>query len=623
MVRLVAQRDRQAVETGGVGRQTKPQEVIGPVETSAPDMPSRQRGVQPPRMGMPGKAEQRRASGNHKAGIRQDLVKLVSLLFKLAARMIDPNLIAERRRTDQQCGPGTRPWTQCPGDMLDHIRRAYRESQPQPGKAIEFPERAQDHYRPIGAQCDRTDGRIDVGERFIDDKPSTTAFHLHCNPCQRGAIGDAAIGIVGIDDDRVDGTCRASFEIVDRDHRMPRIAPGERMLAIGRTDDRYRPGRSQIGQQLNQRLRSGGRRDAGTTGYAIGFSCGIQQRLRFRARRQTLPNAFRQMLRDWPRPGVDPGRQIQPTAGRAAMARDCLGEVTTMFHGRFMPSSALKCEGLRSALVAIAIVTSVGMQGASYATELPRIASINLCTDQLLVTLADPAQILGLSPYSRDRARSWDAAKAAQFPKLSGEAEDVLVLRPDVVVAGRFTKRATRELLKEKGLRVVEFDAARSLDDVKKQIRQMGDLVQHPDRAAAEIQRLDTAIAHAREVVSRKPYRVLALSRRGWVSGGDSLTNSLLATAGLSNAAADLGFKLGGFASLEAIVSLRPDFLLVSDAGDFAEDEGRAFLLHPALERLYPVSKRLVIPEKLTVCGGPRLSEALDRLASELERVAN
>ena len=257
-----------------------------------------------------------------------------------------------------------------------------------------------------------------------------------------------------------------------------------------------------------------------------------------------------------------------------------------MFHGRFMPSSAFKCEGARSILRAVAILTCINLPGASHAAELPRVASINLCTDQLLVTLADPSQILGLSPYSRDRARSWDPAKAAQFPKLSGEAEDVLVLRPDVVVAGRFTKRATRELLKEKGLRVVEFDAARSLDDVKKQIRQMGDLVQHPDRAAAEIQRMDTAIAHAREVVSRKPYRVLALSRRGWVSGSDSLTNSLLATAGLNNAAADLGYKLGGFASLEAIVSLKPDFLLVSEAGDFAEDEGRAFMLHPALERL-------------------------------------
>jgi iron complex transport system substrate-binding protein len=292
-----------------------------------------------------------------------------------------------------------------------------------------------------------------------------------------------------------------------------------------------------------------------------------------------------------------------------------------VLHARFLPLSAPKREGPRNAFLAIAMLICIGLQSASHAAELPRIASINLCTDQLLVTLADPAQILGLSPYSRDRARSWDAAKAAQFPKLSGEAEDVLVLKPDVVVAGRFTKRATRELLKEKGLRVVEFDAARSLDDVKKQIRQMGDLVQHPERAATEIKRLDASIAHAREVVSRKPYRVLALSRRGWVSGGDSLTSSLLATAGLNNAATDLGYKLGGFASLEVIVSLQPDFLLVSNGGDFAEDEGTAFMLHPALERFYPASKRLVIPEKLTVCGGPLLAEALDRLASELERV--
>ena len=117
--------------------------------------------------------------------------------------------------------------------------------------------------------------------------------------------------------------------------------------------------------------------------------------------------------------------------------------------------------------------------------------------------------------------------------------------------------------------------------------------------------------------------RTAPLSRRGFVSGRDSLVSSLLTETGLLNPAGDLGIASGGFASLEAIVSLRPDFLLVSEAGDFAEDEGRAFMLHPALERFYPASKRLVIPEKLTVCGGPRLSEALDRLASELERVAH
>jgi iron complex transport system substrate-binding protein len=282
---------------------------------------------------------------------------------------------------------------------------------------------------------------------------------------------------------------------------------------------------------------------------------------------------------------------------------------------------AAKCEGFRAALAAIVLLGGSALQPAR-AAELPRFASINLCTDQLLVTLADPAQVLGLSPYARDPARSWDAAKAHQFPLLSGEAEDVLVLKPDIVVAGRFTKRATRELLKDKGLRVAEFDPARSFDDVKKQLRQMGALVQHPDRAEAEIARLDAAMAHARAAALRKPLRVLAVSRRGWVSGGDNLTTSLLSAVGLSNAGGELGLKAGGYASLEAIISLTPDLLLVTDSSDFAEDEGRAFLLHPALEKYYPATKRIVIPEKLTVCGGPTLAQALDRLASELTRVA-
>jgi iron complex transport system substrate-binding protein len=618
---LVAQRNRQPVETGGVGRQAKSQQVVGPVETSAPDTPPRQCLVKLQRMGMPDESKQWRAAGNRKPRFSEQLIELSSLLLKLVARVVSPWPIAERCDTDQQRRPGTGPWTQCQRYTIDYIRRSNRKAEPQSGKAVEFPERAQNHDRPIRAQGDRADRRIDIGEGLVDHQPSTATLQLRRNPRERGAIDDPAVGIVGIDNDHVNGGFGAYIEIIDRDHGMTGVAPASRMLAIGRSDDRDRPRHSQIRQHLNQRLGPGGGGDVGAIGRAIGFARGHDQPVGLRARWQMLPYAFRQM-RNWPRPRVDSGRQIQPTRGRAAMARDCLGEVTTMFHARFMPSSAPKREGLRSAFLAIAIPIYLGLPSASYAAEPPRIASINLCTDQLLVTLADPAQVLGLSPYSRDPARSWDSVKAAQFPKLSGEAEDVLVLKPDVVVAGSFTKRATRELLKEKGLRVVEFDAARSLDDVKKQIRQMGDLVQHPDRAATEINRLDTAIAHAREVVSRKPYRVLALSRRGWVSGGDSLTSSLMATAGLSNAATDFGYKLGGFASLEAIVSLKPDFLLVSEAGDFAEDEGRAFMLHPALERFYPAAKRLVIPERLTVCGGPKLAEALDRLASELERVA-
>ena len=70
--------------------------------------------------------------------------------------------------------------------------------------------------------------------------------------------------------------------------------------------------------------------------------------------------------------------------------------------------------------------------------------------------------------------------------------------------------------------------------------------------------------------MAEKHYSVLPLSRRGWVAGSDSFVGSLLKETGLFNAAGDLGLSVGGFASLEAIVSAKPDFLLVSQAGDHA-----------------------------------------------------
>jgi iron complex transport system substrate-binding protein len=255
------------------------------------------------------------------------------------------------------------------------------------------------------------------------------------------------------------------------------------------------------------------------------------------------------------------------------------------------------------------------------AVAAPRIVSMNICTDQLLLAMADPAQIMGLSRFSRD-ARQGLGDKARQFPILTGGAEDILMLKPDVVAASDFDKRSTRDLLKAHGQNLVEFPIPRTLADVREQIRQMGDLTGHPERASAEIARLDAAIAGARQAAVGKHFRMLPLSRRGWVPGRDSFVGAILAEAGLASAAGELGISFGGFVSLEEIIKLKPDFLVVSDASERAEDDGRAFLLHPALEHFYPNSKRIVIPERMTECGGVMLADALNALASELERVA-
>src|SRR5450756_1324885 len=144
--------------------------------------------------------------------------------------------------------------------------------------------------------------------------------------------------------------------------------------------------------------------------------------------------------------------------------------------------------GLLSRSVAVAVLAVFGVLSVSpaCASDVPRIASMNVCTDQLLLTLADPGQIVGLSRYARERFQSFAADDARRYPILSGGAEDILVLKPDVVVASLFDKRSTRELLKQHGLHLAEFAVPRDVDEVKAQIREMGEITGHPDRAAVE-----------------------------------------------------------------------------------------------------------------------------------------
>src|SRR5690349_9308315 len=123
-------------------------------------------------------------------------------------------------------------------------------------------------------------------------------------------------------------------------------------------------------------------------------------------------------------------------------------------------------------LAAVMVAALALPQSASAAT--PRIISMNICTDQLLLAIADPSQIMGLSRFSRD-ARQGLGDKARNFPILSGGAEDILVAKPDVVAASAFDKRSTREILKANGQNLVEFPIPRTLADVRQQIRQMGD----------------------------------------------------------------------------------------------------------------------------------------------------
>jgi len=249
-----------------------------------------------------------------------------------------------------------------------------------------------------------------------------------------------------------------------------------------------------------------------------------------------------------------------------------------------------------------------------------RIVSINACTDQLLFALADREQIAALTHYAADDDFSIYTAqvKASGVPLIRGSAEEVLKLKPDLVLAGTFTRRATRELLKQHGVKLVLVAPSNTVDETKATVRQAAQLFGHADRGETLVAGIDRALAAAPSLGGHG-LAVLQLQRRGFVSGPDTLLGDLLTRLGVANAAAKLGLKGVSRSSVEAALKVKADALVLFDPATRAADQGAALLQHPAFADAYPPERRIVLPGRLLVCGGPALPMAIAALADALK----
>lgn len=249
-----------------------------------------------------------------------------------------------------------------------------------------------------------------------------------------------------------------------------------------------------------------------------------------------------------------------------------------------------------------------------------RVVSFNLCADQLVLALADPGQIVGLSPYAAERSLSVMADKARGYRRLDWQAEATIALQPDLVLVGPNDRSVTRRLLAAQGMRVSEIGFVTDLENARKQIRDMAELLGHRERGEKLVADLD--VARARLVNSpRLQYKTaLVIERGGYTQGPSSLAAVLLSEAGLKPpAGAPAGY--GGFIPLEKLLMLKPDVVFLKDPPTEASDQGALYLTHPALRALYPENRRIALATRYTMCGGPALVAAFDYLAEALARL--
>jgi iron complex transport system substrate-binding protein len=249
-----------------------------------------------------------------------------------------------------------------------------------------------------------------------------------------------------------------------------------------------------------------------------------------------------------------------------------------------------------------------------------RVVSFNQCGDQLVLALADPNQIAGLSPYAADPTLSAVAEKAKAFPRLDWQAESTIALQPDLVLIGQNDRPVTKQILRAQGLRLYEIALISDLDAARRQITEVATVLGHPERGEKLLAELDAARARL-HAAPKPPFRsALLVNRGGYTAGEHSLAAALLAEAGLQPPqGAPPGY--GGYVPLERLLVLRPDAIVLNNLPR-ESDQGSYNLSHPALAALYPPQRRIVLPPRYTICGGAALVEAFDYLAALLTRLA-
>ena len=248
-----------------------------------------------------------------------------------------------------------------------------------------------------------------------------------------------------------------------------------------------------------------------------------------------------------------------------------------------------------------------------------RVVSFNLCADQLVVALADSDQIAALSPYAQDRHLSVVAERARGFPTLDWSAEGTVAFGPDLVLVGPNDRRETRRMLNALKIPVADVALVTDIAAARNQILTVAARLGQPERGEAMVRALDAARFRLAAVAWPIAKTALVVERGGYVEGPQSLMATLLAEAGLRlPAGAPAGY--GGYMSLEMLLVTRPDLLVLKDPPLQAEDQGALFFTHPALAALYPADRRIAVPTRYTLCGGPALIEALDYLADVLGR---
>lgn len=244
-----------------------------------------------------------------------------------------------------------------------------------------------------------------------------------------------------------------------------------------------------------------------------------------------------------------------------------------------------------------------------------RIVSLDFCSDQYVLKLADPEQILAVSP---DAVKEFSFMRddAVGVPTVRPLAEDVLILKPDLVVRSYGGGPNAAAFFERAGVPVLQVGWASNIDgeelgSIPIVIQDMADGLGQPERGEA-------LVAEYRDRLNRiKPRETgdstLYMTPSGFTTGSGSLAHEMMIAAGLTNFEQSPGWRS---LPLERLAYQQPDVVAAAyfDALTNHPDAWSASR-HPVAQTQLKGPDTVSIKGAWLACGGWFIMNGIEALA--------
>jgi len=233
-----------------------------------------------------------------------------------------------------------------------------------------------------------------------------------------------------------------------------------------------------------------------------------------------------------------------------------------------------------------------------------RVASLNLCTDELLLILAAPQQIVSVTHLAQQQAETPLWKRARRYRSNDGSLLSIVGYRPDLVLTMGGGARDRVRIAHKLGIQTIDLPFPGSIADIENSIARVAKALGRNGAGKTLLERI------RRLEASRPASSAEAL----WLGGGGrsvaatGLAADWMALAGLRQRALP-----GDQVSLEELLANAPAILLKSDyrSGQYSSEQ--KWLSHPLAIRAGR-SRTMITDGRRWTCMGPLMIAEISRL---------